>query len=421
MPNEKLSVLKIRNAKPRRGRRCELINDSRNLYLQVSIGPTGNIRRSWILRYRLGGGRTKDMGLGRTEDVGAAEARLMASEYRRLMLQGVDPLTHRNAARAANLVKTAAPSMTFDQCAAIYLRQHRSGWKSAIHMRQWENSMARYVSPVIGNLPVAEITTPIVLKVLEPIWQTKAVTASRIRQRIEAVLGWAGASGHRDVSNPARWSNHLDKLLASPTKLQKVKPQTALPYSEMPDLMTRLRERKVSIPALALQLCILTCVRSDDIRRAKWADIDLAAKLWIIPEFSKVGGVHKVPLSDAAVAVIERARKLANGGEFIFFNAETGAAMSPNAMLELLGRMDLAGKMTVHGCRASFRTFCQERASAPREIAEMCLGHVVGSKVERAYARSDLLEKRRGLMEAWARYLTEPEADKVVELRPRSA
>jgi integrase len=418
VPNEKLSAARVKNAKPGKGKSSVLINDSRNLYLQVTTGERGNVRRSWIFRYKLKGGRTRDMGLGPVEDVGAAEARETAGRYRGLVRQGIDPITHRNAQVAANLASASA--MTFDQCAEAYIAQQRSGWTNPVHARQWSQSLADYVSPVIGKLPVAEVSTQHVLKALNAgnFWNEKPVTASRTRARIEAVLAWASASGHRsaDAANPARWTNHLDKLLPPPTKLKKVKPQTALPYVEMPSFMARLQARPET-SAAALQFCILTAVRSLDVREAKWTDIDIKGRVWVIPEFSKVGGEHRVPLSDAAMAVIEKARKAAKG-EFVFPD-DGGTMMSRSAMHSLLISMGIAGRASVHGCRASFRTFCQEKTSVPREVCEQALGHAFGSRVERSYARSDLLEKRAQLMAKWAAYLTtEPDtAGKVIELR----
>jgi integrase len=418
MANEKLSAARVKNAKPKGGKSSVLINDSRNLYLQVTTGERGNIRRSWIFRFKLKGGRTRDMGLGPTEDVGAAEARETASRYRNLVRAGIDPITHRNAQVAANLASASA--WTFDQCAQAYVAQQRSGWTNPVHARQWEQSLRDYASPVLGRIPIAAVKTEDVMRALtlNSFWNEKPVTASRTRARIEAVLAWASASGHRsaDAPNPARWTNHIDKLLPPPTKLKKVKPQTALPYPEMPSFMARLQARPET-SAAALQFCILTAVRSLDVREAKWTDIDIRGRVWTVPEFSKVGGEHRVPLSDAALAAIEKARKVAKG-EFVFADDDGTTMMSRSAMHSLLISMGVVEQTTVHGFRASFRTFCQERTSVPREVCEQSLGHVVGSKVERSYARSDLFEKRRELMAVWAKFLTEPdEVAKVVKLR----
>jgi integrase len=413
MGSEKLSSAKVRNAKP--DKRSVLINDSKNLYLQVSAGPKGNIRRSWIFRFKLPGGKTRDAGLGSTDDVGAAEARETARTYRNLVRQGIDPITHRDAEVAANLAKSVS-AMSFDQAAEIYLRQHRAAWKSDVHAKQWESTIATYVSPIIGKLSVADLATSHVMRVLEPIWADKPVTASRVRGRIESVLGWAAASGFRkgkngeELPNPARWGNHLDQLLATPTKLKKVKPQTSLPYKEMPALMQELQARE-GTAALALRFTALTAVRSHDVRHARIADIDLENRVWTIKEFSKVGGEHLVPLSDAAIAVINQVRK--TDSPFLFPN-EGGRAMLSNTMLLALN--ELRSEATVHGFRSAFRTFAQERTTVAREVAESALGHAVGSKVERAYARSDLFEKRADLMQVWSRFLTEPAADNVVKL-----
>jgi integrase len=263
-------------------------------------------------------------------------------------------------------------------------------------------------------MSVADITTAHIMKVLEPMWHEKTETAARVRGRVEAVLGWATVSGYRSGENPARWRGHLDNLLAGRNKVRSVEHHPALPYAEMPGFMADLRMRRGMAP-LALEFAVVTCVRSADVFNAKHAGIDRVARTWTIPAFSKTGIPHRVPLSTAALAVFDKARKIAAeiGGrvassEFAFPNDVTGARLSQNAMLHVLNRMGRAGAMTTHGCRASFRTWAQEQTNFPWELAEMALGHRVGDAVERAYARGDAFKKRIAIMEAWGNYLANP-------------
>jgi integrase len=266
-------------------------------------------------------------------------------------------------------------------------------------------------------MSVQDIDTAHVMKVLDPIWTDKPETAARLRGRVESVMGWATVSGYRKGENPARWRDHLDNLLTARGKVRAIVHQPALHYSAMPVFMAELRQRK-GMAALALEFTILTCVRSSDVLDAKHADIDQAAGVWIIPAFSKTGREHKVPLSTAALAVFRRARKIAEeiGGQversaFAFPNDTSGKNLSQNAMLEVLNRMGRKGAMTTHGCRSSFRTWALEQTNFPWELAEMALGHTVGSKVERAYARGDAFKKRVAIMQAWAAFCAKPKGD----------
>jgi len=389
-----------------------LHGDGGNLYLQVSVGPAGNLRRSWIFRYQLKGRKPRDMGLGPISDVTLVEAREIARQYRKLVKEGVDPIEERSARIARNLAANATV-MTFDQAAESYMRQHRAGW-TPDHAAQWASSLKTHVSPVIGKMSVADINTTHVMKVLEPLWREKTETASRVRGRVESVLGWATVSGYRAGDNPARWRGHLGNLLARRSKVRAVKHHPALAYAEMSDFMQELRARR-GMAALALEFAVLTCVRSADVFNARHADIDRTSRTWTIPAFSKTGKPHRVPLSAAALAAFDKARKIVTeiggrvgGSEFAFPNDVTGARLSQNAMLHVLNRMGRAGVMTTHGCRASFRTWAQERTNFAWELAEMALGHQVGDVVERAYARGDAFKKRVAIMEAWANFLATP-------------
>jgi integrase len=395
--------------------------DGGNLYLQVSVGSKGNTRKSWIFRFGMRGQhRQRDMGLGSLDTFGLGAARAMALEYRQLVAKGIDPIAHRDAARARKAAETAA-IVTFDQAAETYVREHRAKWGNQRHAKQWTTTLEAYVSPILGKASVRDITTAHVLKVLnqpldgEPgtFWTARPETASRVRGRIEAVLAWATVSEFRTGDNPARWKNHLDKLLPSLRKTA-VKRQPALPYAEMPTLMAGLRER-TGMSTLALQFALLTAVRSADVRHAKRADIDLAAKVWTIPKFSKTGKEHRVPLSVAALAVLRKAAEIADGiggrggaSGLAFPNDVSGKPLSGSALLRVLELMGLKGAMTTHGARSAFRTWAMEQTNFPRELAEISLGHTVGTAVEQAYLRGSALQKRRRIMEAWSDYCCTP-------------
>jgi integrase len=410
---EKLKVTALNTKKPGR------LSDGGNLYLEVSRGRNGNIRRSWIFRYRLPGKTERDMGLGGLDSIGLAKARELAATYREMLATGLDPIVERDAQKAKKIAEQATV-ITFKEAAETYIAQHRAGWKNVVHAKQWPSTLESYVYPTLGRMSMADIETAHVMRVLTPIWAEKVDTAKRVRGRIEAILGWATASGYRkdqhghDRPNPARWRGHLDKLLAAPSKVREVKHQTALPYSDMPAFMAALRERN-GVASLALEFAILTCVRTVDVRKAKWENIDRAARMWIIPKLSKTGREHRVPLSDDAIAVLDKAQKIARdiGGkvgqsEYIFANDTTGGALSENAMLAVLNRMGRKGAATTHGFRSSFRTWAQERTNFPWELAEMSLGHKVGTKVERSYARGDALKKRFAIMQAWSSFCAKP-------------
>ena len=334
--------------------------DGGGLYLEVSVSPAGNLCRSWIFRFQMRG-RARDMGLGSINDDTLAEAREAARQCRKLVKEGIDPIEDRKARVARNLAANATV-MTFDQAAEIYMRQHSAGW-SPDHAAQWASSLKSHVSPIIGKMSIRDIATTHVVKVLEPMWREKTETASRLRGRLEAVLGWATVSGYRSGDNPARWRGHLDNLLALRSKVRAVEHHAALPYAELPAFMVELYGRK-GMAALALEFAIRTCVRSADVFNAKHSNVDRAGRVWTIPSFSKTRVPHRVPLSDAALVVFDKARKISAdlGGdvarsEFAFPNDLTGTRLSQNAMWHVLNRMGRAGAVTTHGFRATFRTW----------------------------------------------------------------
>jgi integrase len=361
-------------------------------------------------------GRAHEMGLGPATLVTLAEARELARDQRRLLkLQNLDPIETRDAARMGARVDRAK-SMSFSECAAAYITAHQAGWRNAKHGAQWSATLDTYVKPVMGDLPVQAVDVGLVLKALEPIWTVKPETASRVRGRIESVLDWATARGHRKGENPARWRGHLENLLPKKSKVRAVEHHAALPYVEIGAFMGDLREQD-SMSASALEFAILTMARTGEVIGARWSEFNIAERLWTVPaERMKAGKEHRVPLSNAALAIVEKMAAI-RSSEFVFQGQRAGAPLSNMALLMTLRRMG-RGDLTAHGFRSSFRDWAAERTSFPAEVAEMALAHVVGDKVEAAYRRGDLFEKRRQLAEAWAKFCAAPTiAGKVVPIR----
>ncbi|TMS58498.1 DUF4102 domain-containing protein [Imbroritus primus] len=366
--------------------------DGGGLYLQIS--PSGS--RSWIFRYSLFK-RSREMGLGPLSVVSLSEARAEAARCRKLLAEGVDPIEARKA-RAQSLVSDGLP---FRQAAEDYIDAHRSSWKSEKHAQQWENTLATYAYPIIGNTDVSDVDTPMVVRILQPIWSKKPETAGRVRGRIECILDAAKALGKRTGENPARWRGHLDKILPKRDRAKRVQHHPALPWHQMPAFLRELGERTAPA-ASALELLILTAVRTSEVLLATPEEFDLEQRVWSIPaERMKMERPHRVPLSDRAVEVVQESMKTA--GSYLFPGAKPERPLSNMAMLNLLDRMGHAD-ITVHGFRSSFRDWVAECTEYPDSLAEMALAHLVESKVEGAYRRGDMLERRRRMMEEWARY-----------------
>jgi integrase len=347
----------------------------------------------------------REMGLGPVHAIPLAEARKRAAECRRMRIDGIDPIEARSAERSGKKLETAR-AMTFDACAAAYIDAHKSAWRNAKHRDQWRNTLSSYASPIFGALPVQAVDVGLVMKALEPIWNSKPETASRLRGRIEAVLDWASVRGYRKGENPARWRGHLDKLLPARSKVRQVEHHAALPYADMPDFMLGLRGQE-GIAARALEFLILTAARTGEVIAAQWGEFDFTKKVWIVPAVRmKARREHRVPLADPAVDLLKHLHEIRES-DFILPGGKKGQPLSNMAMLALLKRMG-RGELTAHGFRSSFRDWAAERTSFPREVAEMALAHTVGDKVEAAYRRGDLFAKRRQLMEAWARFCGTP-------------
>jgi integrase len=386
--------------------------DGGGLYLRVAPGGA----KGWIFRYGARG-RRRDMGLGGYPSIGLAKARELAGDCRGMIAVGLDPIAARNEKRAAAAVE-AAKAMTFDDCAMAYITAHEAAWRNPKHRQQWKNTLSTYVSPVLGKLPVAAVDTGLVLKVLELIWARKPETASRVRGRMEAVLDWAKVRGYRTGENPARWRGHLDHLLPAKAKVRKVEHHAALPYVRIGVFLGALRQQD-GIAARALEFLILTATRTGETLGAIWDEVDMEAQLWTIPAGRmKAGKEHRVPLSNAALAVLQQMQAIRHS-DYLFPGGRDSRPLSEMSLLMLLRRMK-HGDITAHGFRSTFRDWAAERTTFPREVAEMALAHAVPNAVEAAYRRGDLFDKRRKLMEAWAAYCAKPEAySKVVAMRGR--
>lgn len=388
---DKLSALAVSRAK-----KPGYYGDGAGLYLQVS--KTGT--KSWIFRFTFHG-KQREMGLGALHTITLAQAREKARSCRSTLLDGNDPLDLRNAGKL-QVALERAKAMTFDHCAEAYIAAHRSSWKNAKHAAQWESTLATYTRPVIGALPVAAVDTALVVKVLQPIWAGKTETASRLRGRIESILDWATVSHFRVGDNPARWRGHLENLLADPGKVSKVVHHAALPWEELGAFMVDLRQRQ-GVAARAVEFGILTAARSGEVRGTTWAEIDIDGAMWTIPgERMKAGREHRVPLS---APTLELLRALPRTSDIVFPGRKHGSVLSDMSLTAVLRRMD-RGDITMHGFRSTFRDWCAESAgnSFPREVCEHALAHSLPDKVEAAYRRGDLIEKRKVLMQVWADY-----------------
>ncbi len=380
-------------------------SDGDGLYLVVE--KSGSKRWAFIFRWREPGkpapGRLREMGLGSFKSVTLAKARDRAAEAREHLADGKDPIAEAKADRAIP---------TFGEAADALVRDLTPQWRNDKHIAQWTMTLTEYAANLRPK-PIDTITTEDVLAALKPVWTTKPETAARLRGRIERVLDAAKANGHRSGENPARWRGHLDHLLPKRQRLSRGH-HTALPYPELPDFMTSLRGRE-GTAALALEFLILTAARSGEVLGATWSEIDLSAKTWTVPpERMKAAKEHRVPLSEAALAVLTKAGELRKADHVFPGQSKKTGKLSVMALEMVLRRMKVG--VTVHGFRSTFRDWAGEETSFPREVAEAALAHTIGDEVERAYRRGDALEKRRKLMDAWASFVDTGQADNVIVL-----
>jgi len=376
--------------------------------LQLLVKKSG--ARSWVFRFMLDG-KSRDIGLGAAsgpDAISLAQARDAAIDLRRLVQSGIDPLQERARIDAEGEAEAQAAhiaGITFKASAEAYIAAHSDSWKNAKHRAQWPSTLENYVYPIMGNLPVADISTEHVMAVIEPIWKTKPETASRVRGRIETILDAAKARGYRQGENPARWRGHIALMLPARTKLSRGH-HRALPYVDIPEFVSTL-QTKDAMAALALEFTILTAARSGETIGATWAEVDLNKAIWTIPaERMKAGKEHRVPLGSRAIEILTTTKS--SGGDYLFIGNH-GGKLSNMAMAMLLRRMDVDA--TVHGFRSGFRDWAAESTGFAHEVCEMALAHVIANQSEAAYRRGDLFEKRCKLMDAWACYCATPVAD----------
>jgi integrase len=389
--------------------------DGAGLYLSIST----NGGRRWVFLFKRGG-KAREMGLGSVSSVGLGLARDLAEDARAALARGLDPIAERDAKHRA-----AANALTFQECAARYVKANKAGWRNAKHAAQWEATLKKYVYPVVGDsqvavgdMPVTNVGVGEVTKILNPIWSAKTETASRVRGRVETVLDWAKAHGYRTGENPARWRGHLDKLLPARSKVRRVRHHPALPYSELPAFMVDLRTRE-GLAAIALEYTILTAARTGAVIGAVISEFDVPNKIWTVPPEragTKIAGEdpqpRRVPLSPRALEIVKDMLAV-HGGDakpsIPLFGLSNGAML---ALLERMGR----GDITVHGFRSTFKDWCSEATNYPGEVSEAALWHAIADRVEAAYRRGDLFKKRTALMAAWAAYCLNPRSSSVVSI-----
>jgi integrase len=394
----RLTALSIARAKA-----AGYLADGGGLYLQVTA--TG--ARSWIFRFQIDG-RRREMGLGPFPDISLAVARNLAAEKRALAKAGKDPITERDAQKVRHRLKDGR-TVTWDQAVDQFFADHEPTWHSPKHRAQWRSSLQTYASPVMGNLSAGVIGTPEVIRVLQSIWRSKPVTASRVRGRIERIWDWCKVRGYAQGENPARWRGHLDKVFPAIRKVRKVRHHAAVPIDALPAVYQRLQEDD-RIVALAARFTLLTAARAGQATGARWPEIDRQSALWTIPGSRMKGGKeHRVPLSREALRILDTLAELRMGA-LIFPGRSPGRPMAVDMLSKAL-RVAGAGKATMHGtARSTFKDWASERTSFPNEVSEMALAHTIGNETEAAYRRGELLRKRAQLMEAWARFLLTPPA-----------
>lgn len=407
-----ISERKVAALSKTKKRRYIAVGGVPGLYLAVGE-ETG---RSWIWKYRFGG-RRRELGLGSLIDVTLEQARDAARAQRKVIQQGLDPVEAKRAQIDKQRAEQAKRT-TFRECLNGYIDAHASSWKNAKHRDQWGSVFENHAK-VILDLDVRLIDTPLILKILEPIWSKKTETADRLRGRIDNVLAWAIARGYRQGENPARWRGLLDQLLPPPSKVAKKRHFPALPFSDTGAFMQELREQE-GIAARTLEFTILTAARSGEARGARWEEIDFDSKVWKVPgNRMKAGREHVVPLSDAALAVIQEMQKNVING-FIFPSLRDDKPLSDMSLTAVLRRMKHT-EITVHGFRSTFRDWAAEISHYPHEVCEMALAHVISNKAEAAYRRGNLLAKRRAMMQDWAKWCAKPHTKAAVVPMRKSA
>jgi integrase len=400
----RLTARQVATAKPESGKRRAILRDGGNLHLELNRNAAGDITKSWLFEYALNHKRHW-VGLGPTHTVSLREARDRARALRQQLLDGVDPLAEKRR-RERQAQEEQEKIRTFREAAKQYLALHLAAFRNVKHGKQWVKTLDDYAMPVLGHLPVAEITSADVLRCIEPIWARIPDTASRVRERIARIMDYSTSRGWRAGDNPA--GRGIMETLPKKSKVKKPKRHAAMPYAEIPAFLAQLRERD-SLPALALEFTTLTVARTSEIIGALWPEFDLDARVWTVPAGRmKADRPHRVPLCDLAVKILRSLPRL-------------GPRPFPLHAMHMLSLMwELRDGYTVHGLRSSFRDWCAERTSYPREVCEAALAHAIGDKTEAAYNRTDLFERRRHLMDAWQAFCCTPpaaEGAKVVNIR----
>lgn len=409
-----LSAIDVKRLSHPGGKRNVLFSVGGVPGLHLQVTPTNG--RSWLLRAMIGQAR-RDIGLGGFPGVTLAGAREKAREARAKIERGIDPIEERKEAKAA-LAAAQRRGLTFAEATDKYLSAKLDAFKNAKHRQQWENTLATYAKPELGNMLVQDIAVQDVLRALQPIWTDKTETATRVRGRIEAVLSWATVSGHRSGDNPARWAGNLKELLPAPSKVAKEENHPALMIDDAPRWFEALRARE-GFGARALELLALTATRSQEIRGALWDEFDLDNALWIIPgPRMKMDREHRVPLPCAAMALLRALPRLHDNP--LVFPAARGGLLSDMTLSAAMKRMHAADVAAAgagfvdrtskrpavpHGLRSTFRDWVAEHTNYPGDMAEVALAHSIGNAVEASYRRGDMIEKRRKMMDDWARYL----------------
>lgn len=375
------------------------------LYLQVTP-VNGRVTRSWVFRYTSPTTRKRrELGLGSAQTRKLSDARVLSGELRLKVLNGVDPKDERDKDRA-NSIAARAHQITFDEAIIQCMASKSVEWKNIKHGQQWQNTLTTYASPLLGRMPVDLITTGLVHKVLQPIWQTKTETATRVRQRIESVLDWCKARGYCKGDNPARLKGALGELLPKSQKIKKVEHHPAIPYREVNVFVTELRKQGGHAP-LALEFMLLTASRTGEVVAAQWDEIDWSTNVWTVPAVRmKAGKEHRIPLSTRAVEILQ-IMKSVQQNEYIFpgHSVAKNSHMSVGTCRIVMKRMEKFNQYTPHGLRSTFRDWAAETTNFANETLELALAHAIPNKAEAAYRRQDQLEKRANLMQLWQKYV----------------
>lgn len=367
----------------------------RNLWVQIRDGGR---TKSWIFRYRING-RLRRMGLGPVRLLTLDKARRKAIGFQQQLLDGIDPMDARADERRG-------PVPTFEDCSEAFVKEQAASWTNDKHRWQWKRTLEIYASPVIGALPVDQITSNHIMRILEPIWLTKTETADRVRSRIERILDWARVAGHREGPNPATWKGELEYRLPAPSKVQRIVHHPAVPHAEAPAVFAKLAQVDTTV-SKALRFVALTAVRVGEALGATWSEFEFDEGVWAIPAGrTKLRRPHRVPLSKPALDILQSLRREDTKPDWLVFHGPRRERPVSDASLRKLLRKHGPDDATTHGWRSTFRDWCAEKTDYPREVAEAALAHTLGSKVETAYLRSDLFSQRVNLMADWASYVT---------------